>query len=134
MIEKDREAPALGRRRFVAWTIGAGLASLSGGWAALLARGAEAKAAPKSTPLPVPLAPPVEIGDEARALHGVLIARYGTKLDAAQSKGLLESVENAVQSGKALRARKLHNGQEPAMVFLARTPAPPAPPAESGSR
>ena len=64
----------------------------------------------------------------------MLIARYGTKLDAAQSKGLLESVENVVQSGKALRAKKLHNGQEPPMVFQARTPAPTAPPAESGSR
>jgi hypothetical protein len=54
----------------------------------------------------------------------VLIARYGKSLDAAQSKGLLESVENSVQSGKLLRAKKLMNGEEPAAIFSA-TPQPP---------
>ena len=133
MTHEDREAPAVGRRRFVAWSIGAGLASLTGGVTALLARGASAAAPAPATPAPGPpspiapfLSPPVEISSEARALHGVLIARYGKGLDDEQSKGLLESVENTVQSGKALRAKKLFNGQEPATVFAATPPAPQA--------
>jgi hypothetical protein len=132
VADDDREAPrAVGRRRFVFWSIAAGLASLSGGATSLLARNADAKGAAKkaapqpATPAPA-MAPPAEISDEARALHGVLIARYGKDLDAARSKGLLESVENTVQSGKALRAKKLFNGQEPATVFVATVPGPRA--------
>jgi hypothetical protein len=134
VADDDREAPAevtsVARRRFVLWSLGAGVASLTGGVSALLARGADAKDAakkqPDATPPPPAMAPPAEISDEARALHGVLIARYGKDLDAEQSKGLLEAVENTVQSGKALRAKKLFNGQEPATVFAATVPAPPA--------
>ena len=135
MADDDRTAPAkatpVARRRFVLWSLGAGVASLTGGVSALLARGAEAKDAAKKKPEAAPvsppaMAPPAEISDEARALHGVLIARYGKDLDAEQSKGLLEAVENTVQSGKALRAKKLFNGQEPATVFAATVPAPAA--------
>jgi hypothetical protein len=118
----DPRPAAVGRRRFVAWSLGAGIASLSGGLAALLA----SDAAPKDkAPPPPPASPaPAEISDEARALHSVLIARYGKTLDADQNKSLLEAVENGVQSGKALRAKKLFNGEEPATIFAA-TPEPP---------
>ena len=123
MADEDRKPPAVGRRRFVAWSVGAGIASLSGGLAALLATDATPKdKAPP--PAPPPPAAPVEISDEARALHSILIARYGKTLDAAQNASLLESVENTVQSGKALRAKKLFNGEEPATIFAA-TPEPP---------
>ena len=127
----DDDRATVGRRRFVFWSLGAGLASLTGGVSALLARGADAKDAPKEaapadTAKANAMAAKPEISDEARALHGVLIARYGKDLDAAQTQGLLESVENTVQSGKALRAKKLFNGQEPPTVFAATVPAPPA--------
>jgi hypothetical protein len=129
--ERDRsasEAPSVGRRRFVFWMSGAGLASLTGGVGALLGLAAPGALA-KDRPAPPVAAPPAEISDEARALHGILIARYGKDLDAAQSRGLLEAVENGVQSGRALRAKKLLNGQEPQGIFRAQ---PPAPSAEAG--
>lgn len=136
--ERDRgasEAPSVGRRRFVFWMSGAGLASLTGGVGALLglaAPGALAKDKPAPPPPPAApppsMAPPTEISDEARTLHGILIARYGKDLDAAQSKGLLEAVENGVQSGRALRGKNLLNGQEPQAIFRAQPPAPSAGP------
>jgi hypothetical protein len=129
--DEDRNPPGVGRRRFVAWSVGAGIASLSGGLAALLARDAASKDTPPPPP-PAPAAPP-EISDEARALHSILIARYGKDLDTAQNQSLLEAVQNNVQSGKALRAKKLFNGEEPASIFAA-TPQPPPPPDAPGSR
>jgi hypothetical protein len=119
----------VGRRRFVFWVGGAGLASLLGGFTALLGVApGRADAQGKAAPPPAAAAPdaPPEISDEARALHGVLMARYGTNLDATQSKGLLEAIENGVQSGRALRAKKLYNGQEPQAIFRAQPMAPPA--------
>ena len=125
----------VGRRRFVFWVGGAGLASLTGGIGALLgltARRADAQAKTPAPPAVAPAAPEKpEISDEARALHGVLIARYGKGLDDAQSKGLLEAVENGVQSGRALRAKKLQNGQEPQAIFHVQ-PMPPTPPSAGG--
>ena len=121
----------LGRRSFVFWSGAAALASLTGGIGALLGFSARpAGAQGKSSAAPAAPEKP-EISDEARALHGVLIARYGKELDAAQSRGLLEAVENGVQSGKALRAKKLYNGQEPQGIFHV-NPLPP--PAEEAGR
>ncbi|MEP7027726.1 MAG: hypothetical protein ABI960_03945 [Candidatus Eisenbacteria bacterium] len=125
-MRPDPQPLPLGRRRFVFW-MGAGALALTGGVSALLglgARSADAQAKP-GTPPAAPAAPEKpEISDEARALHGVLIARYGKALDAAQSQGLLESVENGVQSGRAMRAVRLYNGQEPQTIFRAHPPAP----------
>ena len=125
----------VGRRRFVFWVGGAGLASLTGGITALLGLTpgrADAQAKPAAPSAAAPETP--EISDEARALHGVLIARYGKGLDDAQSKGLLEAVDNGVKAGRALRAKKLHNGQEPQAIFHVQ-PMPPTPPsAEGGGR
>jgi len=115
----------VGRRRFVFWVGGAGLASLTGGFTALLGLAPGRSEAQAKTPAPPAIAP-------ARALHGVLIARYGKGLDAAQSKGLLEAVENGVQAGRALRAKKLHNGQEPQAIFHVQSMPPRA--AEGGGR
>ncbi len=68
---------------------------------------------------------PPKISNEARALHGILMARYGLEFDATQSQGLLEAVEGGVGSGAALRARKLANSVEPGAAFAA-TPMPVA--------
>jgi hypothetical protein len=116
------------RRGFVAWLTGAGLASFFSMGA--LSRGAFAQGAgakppgtPPATPAPgAPPAPP-EISDEAKSLHAILKARYGKDLDDTQSQGLLEAIEGGVQSGRALRAKKLANAVEPATVFHATPPA-----------
>ncbi len=116
----DLRSPA--RRRFVRW-LGLGgvfglFAGAVGGLAAGDARGqaAAAKAAPPATP-PTP-AP----SDEAKALHAILVGRYGTHLDAAQKESLLGALESSVQSGKTLRGKKLVNSVEPDIVFAARAP------------
>ena len=130
-LAEARVTVPVGRRRFVFWVGGAGLASLAGGFTALLGLApGRADAQGKSSPPPPAAAPAMpekapEISDEARALHGVLIARYGKDLDAAQSQGLLEAVENGVQSGRALRAKKLMNGQEPQAIFHVQPMPPP---------
>jgi len=112
--------PEDGRRRFVLGALGMGAFTVAGGLNALVA-GAADKPAP--APAPAPEKPP-EISEEARALHAVLLARWGQALDDAQKQGLLEAIENNVQNGKALRAKALMNGQEPPTVFYVTPPAP----------
>ena len=41
-------------------------------------------------------------------------------------EGAARGDENGVQSGRALRAKKLYNGQEPQAIFRAQPMAPPA--------
>jgi hypothetical protein len=106
------------RRRFLFGAFGVGAFTLA---SSVLS---QAKDAP---PPPAPAAPetkPPEISDEARALHSVLVARWGKDLNEQQKQGLLEAIENNVQSGQALRARTLYNGQEPATVFMISPPGP----------
>ncbi|MEO6463561.1 MAG: hypothetical protein ABIP29_10850 [Candidatus Eisenbacteria bacterium] len=109
------------RRRFVQWIGLGGVFGLFtgslGGLAAGEARGQSAKAAP-----PAPAAPPPPPSDEAKALHSILVGRYGEHLDPVQKDALLGALENTVQSGKALRAKKLANAVEPDVVFAARAP------------
>ena len=137
-----KEAPSVGRRRFVLWLGGAGLLPLASSLGSLIGlslgaadAGAQSGAGAKAPATPPAGTPPAagamtdkppEISDEARALHGILIARYGKDLDATQSQGLLEAVEGGVGSGKALRAKKLANSVEPGSPFAA-TPLPLSP-------
>ena len=144
MFERARkEAPSVGRRRFVLWLGGAGLLPVAAWLGSLLglslgAPGAGAQtggAAPATPPSAPPAAPPAmgqgaehKISDEAKSLHAILMARYGKDLDEAQSQGLLEAIDGSVQGGQALRKQKLANSVEPATAFwatpLASTPAP----------
>ena len=109
------------RRRFVR-LLGLGgvvglFATALGG---LVADAVHGQTAPKSAPPPP--APPPAPSDEARALHAILVGRYGTHLDAGQKESLLTALESSVQSGKTLRAKKLANAVEPDVVFAARMP------------
>jgi hypothetical protein len=114
--------PEDGRRRFVLGALGMGAFTVAGGLNALVARAADKPAA--AAPAPVAPEKPPEISEEARALHALLVARWGQTLDEAQKQGLLEAIENNVQNGKALRAKPLLNGQEPPTVFYVTPPAP----------
>ncbi len=67
-----------------------------------------------------------KISDEAKALHSIVMARYGKDLDEAQTQGLLEAIDGGVSSGQALRKHKLANAVEPGTPFFA-TPLPAAP-------
>ena len=112
--------PEGGRRRFVLGALGIGAFTVAGGLNALVASAAD-KPAPAPAP---PEEKPPEISEEARALHAVLVARWGKELDEAQKQGLLEAIENNVQNGKTLRGKSLMNGQEPPTVFYVTPPAP----------
>ena len=116
------ESSKPGRRRFVLGALGVSAFTVAGGLSALVARAADKPAAAAAPDTTTAMKPP-EISDEARALHGVLVARWAQSLDDAQKQGLLEAIENNVQSGKALRAKALFNGQEPATVFHISPPA-----------
>jgi len=104
------------RRRFMLGAFGVGAFTLA---SSVLSQAKDAPP-PKAAP---PDKPP-EISDEARALHSVLIARWGKDLNDQQKEGLLEAIENNVQSGQALRAKTLYNGQEPATTFMVTPPGP----------
>jgi len=114
------------RRKFVLGALGMGAFTVAGGFSAMFAQAASRKKKPEAPAAPDTTAAmkPPEISDEARALHGVLVARWASSLDDAQKQGLLEAIENNVQSGKALRTKALYNGQEPATTFRIRPGAP----------
>lgn len=118
-----------GRRRFVRFLgVGSALGLFAGALSGLVAGAARGQAGgtatktPPATPPPAQPQTPPPPSEEAKALHKVLVGRYGEHLDDAQEKSLLESLENTVQAGKALRAKKLANAVEPDVVFAARPP------------
>lgn len=122
------EVPASpARRRFVRWLgLGGALGVFAGALGGLAARdargqGAAAKKVPPPPSPPATPAPPPPSA-EAKSLHAILVGRYGEHLDATQKESLLGALENTVQSGQALRARKLANAVEPDVVFSARPP------------
>jgi len=117
--ESREEALSFGRRRFVRWLGLGGLAAALGGFGT---REASAQATPATSPATpaTPAAPP--LSDEAKALHAILVGRYGAHLDDAQKEALLPALEQSVQSGKALRGRTLGNSVEPDTIFRAEAP------------
>src|SRR5438876_171012 len=62
---------------------------------------------------------PPEISDDARALAEIVKRRYGQHLTAEQLESVTKEIENRLQGGKALRAAKLANSDEPDFVFRA---------------
>ncbi len=123
------EAPSIGRRLFVRWLglggLFAGFSTALGGLGATDSRAQAApppKAATPPATSPATPATPAPPSDEAKALHAILVARYGANLDDAQKESLLPALEQTVQSGKALRAKTLANSVEPDFIFHADPP------------
>ena len=108
------------RRRFLFGAFGVGAFTLA---SSVLSQAKDAPP-PKAAAPDTTAAKPPEISDEARALHSILGARWAKDLNDQQKQGLLEAIENNVQSGQALRAKTLYNGQEPATVFMISPPGP----------
>ncbi|HEY2955281.1 MAG TPA: hypothetical protein VGK89_08540 [Candidatus Eisenbacteria bacterium] len=111
------------RRRFLKRVGLAGLASLS---APALALPASDSAAPKRgvRPKPMPAAPPAaekppEISEDARALAAILKRRYGQHLTGEQLEAVTKEIQGRLDGGKALRAARLANGDEPDATFRA---------------
>ena len=117
------------RRRFLKI---AGAAGLSAAIVPSLAPLAHAAAAPSSPPGTTPpgVAPsaaanptaskePSEFKDDVQAITTVIRRRYGKHLDAKQLDAIAEELDGRMQGGKAMRAVKLGNGEEPDSVFRA---------------
>lgn len=109
------------RRRFLQSAGLAGLASLCAPAmvAAQTKSAAPGGARPDSAAAPPAAAKPPEISDDARALAEVLKRRYGQHLTPEQIEAVTKEIENRLQGGKALRAAKLANGDEPDFTFHA---------------
>jgi hypothetical protein len=115
------------RRRFLASLGLAGLASLSAP-ALVLAQSKGASGAPAAVPEPArpaaalpdsAAAKPPAISEDARTLAAVLKRRYGQHLTPEQLEAVTREIENRLQGGRALRAAKLANGDEPDFTFHA---------------
>lgn len=81
---------------------------------------------PKPEPMPVQPAkpdtsatPPSEFIDDVKALQTIVERRYGKHLDAKQRAAIAKELDQRMQSGKALRAAKLVNSDEPEVTFHA---------------
>ena len=120
--------PRSSRRRFLQV---AGAASLSAAIVpslAALARGAGAAtdstaarpAPPAATPpAATPPAEPSEFAADAQAMKDVIRRRYGQHLDGSQLDAIAEELDGRMKGGKAMRAVKLGNGEEPDATFHA---------------
>ena len=76
--------------------------------------------APPGPPGGAPVATkPPEISDDARTLAEIVKRRYGEHLTPEQLESVTKEIENRLQGGKALRAAKLANGDEPDFTFHA---------------
>ena len=114
------------RRRFLKI---AGAAGLSAAIVPSLAPLGHAAAAPSTAPpgtTPPPPAAnatppkePSEFKDDVQAVTTVIRRRYGKHLDAKQLDAIAEELDGRMQGGKAMRAVKLGNGEEPDSVFRA---------------
>lgn len=120
-------SPSAERRRFLKVL---GLASVGAALAASPARLAAQPGVtrkPASTPkTPPPATPPAgasqmppDVTDEAKKLLAIVEQRYGKHLDAKQLEAITRELEFRVQGGRALRALKLGNHDEPDTVFRA---------------
>jgi hypothetical protein len=62
---------------------------------------------------------PAEPSSAARALTGVVRARYGTYITAIQLDEVQKDIESGLKTSQRLRALKLKNGDEPDFIFSA---------------
>ena len=113
------------RRRFVRWLgLGSVLGLFGSALGGLVAGPARAQSAkPSAPPAAATPAAPTPPSEDAKALHSILIGRYGEHMDAEQKEALLGAIEGTVQSSKALRAKKLANAVEPAVIYRAQPPS-----------
>ena len=81
-------------------------------------RAAKPPAAAKPVAPADPNAPPPP-SDDARALAEIVRRRYGAHLSPEQLEGVTRELEQRLGGGRALRAAKLANGDEPDATFHA---------------
>jgi hypothetical protein len=112
------------RRRFLKTV---GMAGITSALVAPVLAGAQVPApAPAPGPAVVPApgdtakpAAPPEIGEDARALAGVIERRYGQHLSKAQLESIARDFDGDLKALKRMREVKLGNGDEPDFTFKA---------------
>lgn len=119
-----RETWSRDRRRFIQLVGLAGATSALGGAGLALAQTGTKPPNEPAKPAPVPAPPattevPPEIVEDAKALVAILERRHGKHLDAEQLAAVERELQNRLRSGRALRAAKLGNHEEPDTVFRA---------------
>ncbi len=104
-----------------------GLAGLSSVLVAPALSGAQppapvAPAAPATTPAPADTAKavaPTEVGEDARALAGIIERRCGQHLSKEQLESIARDFDGDLKALKRMREVKLGNGDEPDFTFRA---------------
>jgi len=111
------------RRRFLR-TVGMAGVSSALIVPALSGRAGPAPAAPGGSAAPAPadtagaVAPPA-VGEDARALAGIIERRYGAGLTSAQLESIARDFESDLKGLKRMREVKLGNADEPDFTFRA---------------
>ena len=119
-----RRAAGRSRRDFLQALGAAGTIPLLPAWSAAQTA---APAPPPAAPAPAPEPPPQPAGDpqidaEAIALAGIVHQRFGTRLQSGDLDAIRDDLAGGLRSGRALRALKLSNADEPDTVFFAGEP------------
>ena len=104
-----------------------GLAGLSSALLAPALSGAQVPApvsppVPAMTPAPADTAKaaaPPEVGEDARALAGIIERRYGAQLSKAQLESIARDFDGDLKALKRMREVKLGKGDEPDFTFRA---------------
>jgi hypothetical protein len=117
------------RRRFLKTV---GLVGISSTLVAPALSGAQAPApaappVPAATPAPADTAQagtPAEIGEDARALAGIIERRYGQHLSKEQLESIARDFDGDLKALKRMGETKLGNGDEPDFIFRAQEGRP----------
>jgi hypothetical protein len=118
MVRPSR--PTRGRRRFLKLVGFATLTSAVGSSMLAFAQTSRPTATPSPTDTSKSATPaPPPISEDARALAAIVERRYGKHLNEKQLEAITREIENRLGGGKALRAVKLANADEPDVTFRA---------------
>ena len=129
-MSRSRATARTDRRRFLKLVALAGLSSSVGATLAAAdnRRPTRGAAKPAATTPPADTAragaaatppTPPDVVAEAKALAGIVQARYGAHLTAAQLEAVTRELEGRIQGGRRLRQAVLQNRDEPDVVFKA---------------
>jgi hypothetical protein len=107
------------RRRFLKTV---GMAGISSALVAPALSGAQVTAPGGVAPAPADTAKataPPEVGEEARALAGIIERRHGQQLSREQLESIARDFDGDLKALKRMREVKLGNGDEPDFTFRA---------------
>jgi hypothetical protein len=122
--ERMKRRTARNRRRFLGALGIAGLGAAVAPTALIAGTLAAKSSKPRASKPPAAATPPAANAppppsDDALALAEIVRRRYGAHLSPEQLEGVTREIEQRLGGGRALRAAKLANGDEPDVTFHA---------------